>query len=416
MKHKSINLIPELLAPAGDLEKLKVAFMYGADAVYAGIPDFGMRVRQIGFDFDSLAEGVEYAHKIGKKLFVTVNIFAHNEDIKGVSKYLKKLADIGPDALIVADPGILAIIKENKIDIPLHLSTQANVTNWSAVRFWASQGFERIILARELSEKEISEIVCNNPTTNIEMFIHGAICMSYSGRCNISNYLSGRDANKGDCSHCCRWKYNIYLEESQRPGELMKVEEDEHGCYFFNSKDLCLMPVLDKVLKTKVMSLKIEGRNKSIFYIATVVRAYREALDMIIKGQYYFKKNKAKLMRELESVNTRGYTYGFFDGCQADVSAIKRHENKNGNRKFVGLITNFKDGLVRVVAKNQIRVSDDLELLTKDGVKKIKIKKFIDEDGKEITSGIVNTNAIFYFKSKKSIHNYAMLRKIVKIN
>ncbi|MBU0648095.1 U32 family peptidase C-terminal domain-containing protein [Patescibacteria group bacterium] len=400
---------PELLAPAGDLEKLKIAFMYGADAVYAGVPDFGMRVRQIGFDLKSMEKGIKYAHDLGKKVYVTVNIFAHNADIRKLPKFLGKLARLNPDALIVADPGVFQVIKDLKIQIPLHLSTQANVTNHKAVEFWHDQGFERIILAREVDWRDIRLIHKKLPKSQLEIFVHGAICMSYSGRCNISNYLTNRDANQGDCSHCCRWEYDVYLEERQRPGNMMKVEQDERGSYFFNSKDLCLIGQMDKVLNTGVVSLKIEGRNKSIFYLATVVRVYRKALDMACDSMGLYNKQKNRLKRELESINTRGYSKGFFGGNQKDLSSAKSYE-KQGNRKFVGLVKGRAGDLVKIEARNQIMTTDKLEVMTPDKILKLKISNFLDEKGKDIGK-VVNTNKLFFIKSCLELPEYSFVRK-----
>jgi putative protease len=402
---------PELLAPAGDLEKLKIAFMYGADAVYAGVPEFGMRVKEIGFDMDSLAEGIEFAHQLGKKVYVTVNIFAKNADIELLPQFLHKLEKIKPDALIVADPGVMGIIEDEKIKIPIHISTQANIVNWRAVQWWVEKmNFERVILARELHWTEIREIKDRLPKIDLEIFVHGAMCMSYSGRCNISNYLTLRDANQGDCSHCCRWNYKVYVEEQTRPGELMAVEEDDRGSYFFNSKDLCLIGMLDEVIKTGVMSLKIEGRNKSIYYLAQVVGQYRLAIDDYFADKKRYKDNIENYISELNAATSRGYTTAFFgkDGSNMVNLDFQRQEKQ---KQFVGLVLGEVGERTQIEARNQIKVGDKLDLYTVNGVQEIRIDEFLHEDGSKM-GDVVNTNTIFYVKTNQW-PKYSMIRKII---
>lgn len=405
---------PKLLSPAGDLDRLKAAFEYGADAVYAGVPEFGMRVREIGFDLGTIAKGVEFAHKIGKEVYITVNIFAKNCDLKKLPKFLKKLSDIKPDALIVADPGVIEMIELMKINIPIHLSTQANVTNWSSVNWWAKRNVEQIVLARELSYQEIGEIRKKNKKIPLEIFVHGALCMSYSGRCNISNYLSGRDANHGECNHCCRWEYDVYLEEKGRVGQLMKVEQNKKGSYFFNSKDLCLIGMIPEILDTGVNTLKIEGRNKSIYYVCAVTRAYRKALDLAYDDVKLYKKYLNDFYSELMSVGNRDYTTGFFGG---DQSSIVNFDNSSitRNKEFVGQVLSFKDGYLKILAKNQIKESDKLEVMTNYGDNQFKIIELLDSKKKPRIFPI-NTNNVFYFKianNNLAIGNYALIRKIV---
>jgi len=402
---------PEILAPAGDLEKLKVALMYGADAVYAGVPEFGMRVKEIGFDLNSLKEGIQYAHDLGKKVYVTVNIFAKNHDIELLPDFLHELEKINPDALIVADPGIMGVIYDEKIKTPLHISTQANIINWRAVSWWVEKmNFERVILARELHWMEIKEIHEHCPNIDLEIFVHGAMCMSYSGRCNISNYLTNRDANQGDCSHCCRWNYKVYVEEQTRPGELMLVDEDERGSYFFNSKDLCLIGMLDELLQTGAMSWKIEGRNKSIYYLAQVIGQYRAALDDYWESPEKYKENIGNYLNELEAATSRGYTTGFFgnDGSKMVNIDVRKQEK---DKQFVGLVLGKENGLVKVEARNQIRIGDKLDIYTTNGAKKISIDGFLYENGEKMAD-VVNTNTIFYV-SDNDWPAYAMIRKIV---
>ena len=401
---------PELLAPAGDLERLKVAFLYGADAVYAGVPEFGMRVKEIGFNMESLAEGIDYTHKLGKKVYVTVNIFAKNKDIELLPEFLHKLENINPDALIVADPGVIGIIADEKIKIPLHISTQANITNWRAVKWWVDQSkFERVILARELHWKEIKDIKNKLPEIDLEIFVHGAMCMSYSGRCNISNYLTNRDANQGDCSHCCRWNYDFYLEEKTRPGELMKVEEDERGSYFFNSKDLCLIEMIDELIETGAMSWKIEGRNKSEYYLANVVSVYRQAMDDYFENKDKYKNNLSRYLNELRAATSRNYTTGFFGADGANMVNLE-FQRKEKEKQFVGKVIGRIGGLMKIEARNQIKLTDKLDILTPQGVKNFELKEIVDENGHSM-GDVVNTNYIFYVKGD-DFPEYSMIRKI----
>ncbi len=401
---------PELLAPAGDLERLKVAFLYGADAVYAGVPEFGMRVKEIGFNMESLAKGIDYAHKLGKKVYVTVNIFAKNKDIELLPEFLHKLENINPDALIVADPGVMGIIADEKINTPLHISTQANITNWRAVKWWVDQSkFERVILARELHWKEIKDIKNKLPEIDLEIFVHGAMCMSYSGRCNISNYLTNRDANQGDCSHCCRWNYDFYLEEKTRPGEFMKVEEDERGSYFFNSKDLCLIEMIDELIKTGAMSWKIEGRNKSEYYLANVVSVYRQAMDDYFENKDKYKNNLSRYLNELQAATSRNYTTGFFGADGANMVNLE-FQRKEKEKQFVGKVIGRVGDLLKIEARNQIKLGDSLDVITPLGIKEMKIEKFLDIDGNDLGE-VVNTNFVFYVAGYE-FPEYSMIRKI----
>jgi len=279
---------PELLAPAGNLEKLKIAIIYGADAVYLGGENFGLRAGADNFTLKQLAEGIKFAHDRGKSIYLTLNIIPHNEDLKGLPEYVVKLKKLGLDAIIISDPGVLKIVKNIIPEMEVHLSTQANTTNYTAVNFWYKQGVRWIILARELSLEEIKEIIKKSPSDmKIETFIHGAMCISYSGRCLLSNYLISRDANRGDCAHSCRWRY--YLMEETRPGEYFPVYEDEKGAYFFNSKDLCMIEHLPSLIEAGISAFKIEGRMKSSYYVATVVKAYRYLIDSYLsKPKEYF--------------------------------------------------------------------------------------------------------------------------------
>jgi len=314
MKIEQIK-IPELLAPAGSFEKLVTAIHYGADAVYLAGKRFSLRARAGNFDAEGIKEAAAYAHGKGVKVYVTVNIFAHNRDLEGLEEYLLLLRDAGVDALIIADPGVLMIAGKIVPELPVHLSTQANVSNAASARFWVSQGVQRLNLARELGIREIQQIRATL-TSELEVFVHGALCISYSGRCMLSNYLTGRDANRGDCAHPCRYSYRLV--EEKRPGEFYPVEEDERGTYIFNSQDLCLLGRLPELVAAEVDSLKIEGRMKSVGYVGGVVRVYRAALDWIDE-QVQAGKMLSELsmpeyfVEELEKLGTRGRTENFFD-------------------------------------------------------------------------------------------------------
>ena len=300
----------ELLAPAGDLEKLKMAIMYGADAVYLGGEAFGLRTASKNFTMEEIKEGVEFAHSRNKKIYVTMNIIPHNEDLQGLEDYVLELYNNNIDGVIVSDPGIFSIIRKTTPELPIHLSTQASVTNYETIMFWYELGIRRIVLARELSLKEIEEIIERVPKDlEIEVFIHGAMCISYSGRCLLSNYMTGRDANMGDCAQACRWKYRLV--EEKRPGEYFPVFEDEKGTFIMNSKDLCMLEHIDKLINAGIKSFKIEGRVKSSYYVATVIRSYRMAIDEYYRDPENYKFNES-LLDEIKKVSHRDFTTGFY--------------------------------------------------------------------------------------------------------
>ena len=324
--------MPELLAPAGTLEKLIFAIDYGADAVYAGGPAFGMRAFAGNFDIDELARGIAYAHERGKRVYITVNIIPHNDDLEGLPEYIATLRDIKADAIILSDPAVLQVVRDVAPDMELHLSTQANAVNWQSVRFWQGQGISRVILARELSLGEISLIRAKAPDIELEVFVHGAMCVSYSGRCMISMYMTGRDANKGECAHPCRYQYALV--EEKRPGEYFPIEEDARGTYIMNSKDLCMLPNLTDVLATGVEGLKIEGRMKSAHYVATVTRAYRIGLDAAMRGQPL----PLHAMDELSKVSHRPYTTGFYYNRPTGADHVYDSSSYQGDANFVGLV------------------------------------------------------------------------------
>jgi len=352
-----VNMI-ELLAPAGDFEKLKMAIHYGADAVYAGGENFSLRERSGNFSMPELAEAVKYTHRAGKKIYVAVNIYAHNRDIEILPPYLKDLHNAGIDGIILSDPGILMMVKEIMPGVDIHMSTQANTTNYKSVQFWQALGVSRFVLARELSLEEIKEIR-EKTTAEIEVFVHGAQCMAYSGRCLISNYLADRGANQGDCAQSCRWNYSLV--EEKRPGEFHEVEEDSRGTYFFNSKDLALIEHIPQLIEAGVHSVKIEGRVKSIHYTSTVVRAYREAID-----SYYTDKeiNAGKrYFRELKKISHRDYSTGFFFGNPGAAGQSYDSSRPSKGFTFLGKIIKTEGNEAWIEIKGKFSIGDTIEVM-----------------------------------------------------
>lgn len=400
----------ELLAPAGNLEKLKMAIIYGADAVYLGGEEFGLRASAGNFGSDELKEGISFAHSRGKKVYVTMNIIPHNEDFDGMPEYIRKLRDMGADAVIFSDPGIFDMLRQVAPDMELHLSTQANNTNWRSAAFWHRQGVKRIILARELSLGEIREIRKNVPKDlELEMFVHGAMCISYSGRCLLSNYMAGRDANRGLCAHPCRWKY--HLVEEKRPGEYMPVYEDERGTYIFNSKDLCLIDRLPDIIGSGITSLKIEGRMKSSYYVATVVKAYREALDSYIadpEGYVFYKS----WIKEMSKASHREYTTGFFDEKSSGRGQIYESSSYIREYDFVGLVTSYDSasGIATIEQRNRFVIGDELEVVSPKGPFDIhKVTSMKNEDGEDIDAAPHPQMTVYM--PMEPVEPYAMLRR-----
>lgn len=374
--------IPELLAPAGNMEKLKVAFRYGADAVYIGGTSYGLRAFAGNFELDEINEAVQYAHSLKKKVYVTVNIFPHNEDLIGLDKYLERLYSFGTDAIIVSDPGVFQIAKEVVPNLEIHLSTQSNNVNYKSALFWHNLGIKRIVLARELNLKEIKEIRDRTPDTlELEAFVHGAMCISYSGRCLLSNYMTGRDSNRGECAQPCRYKY--YLMEEKRPGQYMPVFEDSRGTYIMNSKDLCMIEHIPDLVSAGVSSFKIEGRMKSSFYVATVVKAYRMAIDEYIKSGDNFKFNP-KWMTYLEKSSHRKFSTGFYYDNPGQIyessTYIKDYD-------IVGIVTSYDSErkTAQVEQRNRVKNGETVEVLSPDrDIFSIKIENMTDENGERI--------------------------------
>ena len=356
---------PELLAPAGTMEKLKIALLYGADAVYLGGKEFGLRAFSGNFSREELAAAMEYAHGRGKRVYVTVNIYAHARDMDALPEYLRYLRDIAVDGILVADLGVFQLAREVVPELELHISTQANITNAGAARAWQAMGARRIVLARELSMGEIREIreACD---AELELFVHGAMCISYSGRCYLSSYLTGRDANRGSCTQPCRWRY--HLVEEKRPGQYFPVEEDDRGTYVMNSKDLCLMPRLREILECGVDSLKIEGRMKSVHYVASVTKAYRMAVDSYFDSPEGFEVRDEWLV-ELGKATHRDYTEGFFSGRPGDESQIYGSSTYTRPTEFLGLVRGYdvNTGFAVVEQRNHMRRGQEIEIFPPEG-------------------------------------------------
>jgi len=378
----SINIVkPELLAPAGNLEKLQAALIYGADAVYFGGKNFSLRAYGDNFTREEILQGVDFTHALGKKIYAAVNVFAHNSDLDELTDYLKFLDGAGVDAVLVSDLGVLALVKE-LTNLKIHVSTQANVTNWRTAKFFSNLGASRIVLARELTRAEILDIK-QNCAAELEIFIHGAMCISYSGRCWLSNFLTGRDANRGACTHSCRWKY--HLVEEKREGEFFPVGEDERGSYVMNSKDLCLLPYLDKVIQSGVASLKIEGRMKSVNYVAGVVKVYRAAIDSYFDGDFVV---RAEWLDELDKVAHRPYTTGFFlsDGESTEIHSTAKPSRSSD---FLGIVRDFDANTMTatIEQRGKFEVGERVEFIQPHGKTFSQtITKMHDVDGLEISA------------------------------
>lgn len=352
---------PELLLPAGSLDRLKTAFLYGADAVYAGMPGVSLR-NKTSFSLEEMKQGIEYAHSLNKKVYLTINLFTHNSDLPRLSEFISHLKELNPDGVIVADPGVFAYIKEHVPGLPLHISTQANVCSSLTVKYWRSQGASLCVLGREVPLSEIKEIREQCPDIKLETFIHGALCVSYSGRCLLSNFMTGRSANKGNCAHACRWKYKTYIEEENRPGELMQIDEDEHGTYIMNSRDLCWLGRLNEILPIGIDSFKIEGRNKSEYYAAITARTYRQAIDDWFEDPNAW--DAQKYLNEIMTLQSRGYTVGFLDGNAGPESQNYDVSASSGNWRYAGLVRGEKDGKLILEVKHKITTGLTLEFLS----------------------------------------------------
>ena len=429
-KIKNSKKAVELLAPAGSFSKMKYAFSFGADAVYLGLPDFSLRVRINKFSKTDIKKTIEYAHARGKRVYVTLNIYAHNHHLKNVEKHLEFLKPLGVDAVIVSDPGIINLVKKNLPKTDIHLSTQANATNSEAVKFWKKAGVKRVILAREVTLSEIKEIRKKVPGIELEYFVHGAMCMSYSGRCILSAWMTGRSGNLGDCAQPCRWEFltnyelftnilmckekgdvkSLSVFDKQKKHEI-DIEEDSHGTYFFNSCDLNLIEHVGELISAGVTSLKIEGRSKSAYYVAVVTRAYRKVADALEKKLSRKEIGEIVLEQksELDKLTHRGYTTGFLLGGEPEHNFSGKIQK--GEFEFVGEVEGKRDSLNIVKVHNSIFPEDEIEAITSDGNCRVKIEKILDDKKKEIREAHGGHHKKYFFKFKKVLSPGTLLRR-----
>ena len=401
----------ELLIPASSLEVLKIAVIYGADAVYIGGEVFGLRAKAKNFSMEDMAEGIQFAHEHGVKVYVTANILAHNGDLEGVREYFTQLKEIKPDALIISDPGIYTIAKEICPEIERHISTQANNTNYGTYQFWWNQGARRVVTARELSLNEIAEIRKNIPDEmEIETFVHGAMCISYSGRCLLSNYFTGRDANQGACTHPCRWKYAVV--EEKRPGEYLPVYENERGTYIFNSKDLCMIEHIPELIEAGIDSFKIEGRMKTALYVATVARTYRKAIDDYLTSPEKYKENMDWYLEQISNCTYRQFTTGFFFGKPSEESQIYDNNTYIKEYTYLGIVgERNEEGLYQIEQRNKFSVGEQIEVMKPDGRNiPVTVKRIVDEDGNEMESA-PHPKQVLYIDLGQELEMYDILRR-----
>ena len=402
---------PELLVPAGGLDTLKVAVDYGADAVYIGGQAFGLRAKADNFSIEEMKQGVEYAHAHNAKVYVTANIFAHNYDLDGIRAYFGELKDTGVDAVLVSDPGVFTIARETMPDMELHISTQANNTNYMTYKFWYDHGIKRVVSARELSLAEISQIRANIPDDmEIESFIHGAMCISYSGRCLLSNYFTGRDANHGACTHPCRWKYSIV--EETRPGEYMTVNEDDRGTYIFNSKDLCMIEHIPDMIDAGIDSFKIEGRMKTALYVATVARTYRKAIDDYLESPEKYQENMPWYLEQIKSCTYRQFTTGFFYGKPSEETQIYDNNTYEKGYTYLGIAgPKNESGMYRLEQRNKFSVGETIEIMKPDGRNiEVTVRAMADEKGEAMES-CPHPQQIFYVDLGVEVDEFDILRR-----
>jgi putative protease len=411
----------ELLAPAGSLEKMKYAFAYGADAVYFGVPDFSLRVRVNKFSERDILKAVSYAHGLGKKIYVTLNIYAHNGHLEKVEKHLKFLKKIKIDGIIASDPGIINLVKKCLPKVDIHLSTQANATNFEAVKFWRDAGVKRIILAREVTLKEIEEIGKKVKDIELEYFIHGAMCMSYSGRCILSKWMNNKSANLGDCTQPCRWayeevessKYKVASVKEKKDRFNVELEEDRHGTYFFNSYDMNLISHVEDLVKAGISSFKIEGRAKSVYYVAVVTRAYRKVLDAIVETRHASSVRKViqEQKKELDNLVHRGYSTGFLLGNEPAHNFSGKLQG--GALEFVGEVLEEGTGLkpVRTKVHNAIFLSDKIEAVTPEKNISVKILKILNDKKEVVSEAHGGHEKLYYFEFDKVLPEGSLIRK-----
>lgn len=404
----------ELLAPAGDLEKFKTAIQYGADAVYLAGDKLGLRTASKNFSLDDIKEATKIAHDLDKKVYLTLNVISHNKDLEGVDEYIQSLDEAGVDAFIVSDPGIFQKVKTLAPSKEIHISTQANITNTATVEFWKSLGADRVILARELSLEEIKEIKDEvKDSIMIEAFVHGAMCMSYSGRCLLSNFMTGRSANMGDCAHPCRYKY--YLMEETRPGEYYPITEDEKGSYIMNSKDLCMINYIPELVEAGVDSFKIEGRVKSEYYVATVINQYRRAIDDYYEDieKYKFNRDNNIYLEEIMKVSHRDFTTAFFFGDVKEASLTYDNSSYIRLYDFIARVLDYDEDkkLMKVQERNKFSIGDEVEIFGPKFYDKFTINKIYDENMNEVDNINTPMKEAYILYDKKVEYNYMIRRK-----
>lgn len=405
---------PELLAPAGDLEKLKIAVLYGADAVYIGGEAYSLRAKAKNFDKEAMAEGIRFAHEHGAKVYVTANIFAHNADFEGMDDYFKEIYELGADAVLISDLGVFAVAREAAPDLEIHVSTQANNTNYQSARMWYQLGARRVVVARELSLREIREIREKIPADmEIEAFVHGAMCISYSGRCLLSNYLSGRDANKGACAHPCRWKY--HLVEETRPGEYMPIEENERGTYIYNSKDLCMIDHIPDLIDAGVVSLKIEGRMKTPFYVGTVIKAYRQAIDDYFEDPAKYEQKRKYYLDEVSKASHRDYTTAFYYGRPDGNQQVYTNNSYIRPYDFIGVVQEASDteGYAWIEQRNKFSVGEEIEVMPAKGPSfSMTVTEIYNETGESVESA-PHPQEKLRVKFSQPVQPFDMMRKFL---
>ncbi len=402
---------PELLIPASSLEVLKVAVIFGADAVYIGGEAFGLRAKAKNFSLDDMREGIQFAHQHQVRVYVTANILAHNQDLAGVREYFTELNEIKPDALIISDPGIFTLAKEVCPEVEVHISTQANNTNYETYRFWHRLGAKRVVSARELSLTELSELRSHIPDElEIETFIHGAMCISYSGRCLLSNYFTGRDANQGACTHPCRWKYAVV--EETRPGEYLPVYENERGTYIFNSRDLCMIEHIPELVHAGIDSFKIEGRMKTALYVATVARTYRRAIDDYFVSEETYRANMPWYLEQIVNCTYRQFTTGFFFGKPDESSQIYDNNTYVKEYTYLGIVGEInEEGFCRIEQRNKFSVGETIEVMKPDGTDiPVIVKRIQDQDGNEMESA-PHPKQILYIDLGQPLAKFDILRR-----
>ena len=400
---------PEILAPASNLEVLKTAIAFGADAVYIGGEMYGLRAKANNFSLQDMKEGILFAHEAGKKVYVTANITAHNSDLEGVRQYFRKLKEICPDALIISDPGVFSIAREVCPEIEVHISTQSNNVNYMTFQFWKAQGAARVVTARELSLEEIRQIKdCVGDEVEIETFVHGAMCISYSGRCLLSNYFTGRDANLGACTHPCRWRY--YLMEENRPGEYLPVEENERGTYIFNSKDLCMIEYIPELIRAGIDSFKIEGRMKTALYVAVVARTYRKAVDDYLENPEVYRKNLPYYRDEIAKCTYRQFTTGFFFHKPTHETQIYDSNTYIRGYVYLGQVEKQDENGALFEQRNKFSVGDEIEIMRSSGEDfSVKVLGMTDLDGNSVES-CPHPKQKIYLKTNIPLQVYDILR------